>query len=152
LELFNEAQKLGVTQEQLANLLGLERHRLSRWRTRREEGSLKDRLPEPRLAPHRLLSKEREVFLQLATREGVADVSIPVLCAYGSDLDLVHISPSSGYRILREAQLSEPRGRARNRKSLPRIDHDLAIAPNRIWCWDITALATYTGGLLIIFI
>jgi len=147
LELFDQAQKVGVTQERLVNLLGLERHRLSRWRTRREEGSLKDRLSGPRIAPHRLLSEEREVFLELATREGLADASVPVLCAYGSDLDLVHISPSSGYRILREAQLSEPRGRARNRKSLPRIDHDLAIAPNRLWCWDITALATYTRGL-----
>lgn len=141
MELFDQAQKVGVTQEQLVNLLGLERHRLSRWRARRKEGSLKDRLSGPRIAPHRLLSEEREVFL------GLADASVPVLCAYGSDLDLVHNKSLQWLSYSQEAQLSESRGEARNRKSLPRIDHDLALAPNRLWCWDITALATYTRSL-----
>lgn len=147
MELFEQAREVGVTQERLANLLGLERHRLSRWRSQREKGSLEDMLPGPRFAPHRLLLEERKAFLKLATREDLVDASIPVLCAYGKDLNLVHLSPSSGYRILREAELSQPRGSARNRKSLPRIDHGLAIAPNTLWCWDITALATSTRGL-----
>lgn len=85
--------------------------------------------------------------MNLATQEDLADVSVPVLSAYGSDVDLVHLSPSSGYRILREAQLSEPRGTARRRNPLPRIDHDLAVAPNSLWCWDITPLATFISGL-----
>ena len=53
--------------------------------------------------------------MKLAVREDLADASVPVLCAYGSDTDMVHVSPSTGYRILKEAHLSEPRGRARRR-------------------------------------
>lgn len=41
-------------------------------------------------------------------QEDLADASVPVLCAYGSDTEVVHLSPSTGYRILQEAQLSEP--------------------------------------------
>lgn len=114
MELFDQTQKVGVTQKQLVKFLGLEKHRLSRWRTRGEEGSLKDRLPGPRIAPHRLLSEEREVFLGLASREELADASVAVLYDYGGDLDLVHIGFSSGYCILKEAQFSESRGITRN--------------------------------------
>ena len=43
LELFDQAREVG-NQERLADLLGLERHRLSHWRTRRDEGFLEDGL------------------------------------------------------------------------------------------------------------
>jgi len=106
LEMFDQAHEVGMTQERLATLLGLERHRLSRWRVQKREGSLEDSLPGPRQAPHRLLSEERDAFLALAAREDLADASVPVLCAYGSDMDVVHLSPSTGYRLLKEAHLS----------------------------------------------
>jgi transposase InsO family protein len=147
LEMFDQAHAIGMTQERLATLLGLERHRLSRWRAQKIKGSLEDSLPGSRQAPHRLLPEEREAFLTLAAREDLADASVPVLCAYGSDTDVVHLSPSTGYRLLKEAHLSEPRGSARHRHPLPRINHDLAVSPNCLWCWDITPLATYTLGL-----
>ena len=145
--MFDQARAVGMTQERLGGLLGLERHRLSRWRVQKMKGSLEDGLPGPRQAPHRLLPEERDAFLALAARDDLADASVPVLCAYGSDTDVVHLSPSTGYRLLKEAHLSEPRGSARHRKPLPRINHDLAVSPNRLWCWDITPLATYTLGL-----
>lgn len=147
LNLFDQARNLGVKQQALVHLLGLERHRLSRWRLRREGGVLEDRFPGPRQAPHRLLSEEREAFLKLARCEELADAAVPVLCAYGSDRDIVQVSPSTGYRILKEAHWSEPRGTARKRKSFPRIDHGLAVAPNCLWCWDITPLYTYVSRL-----
>jgi transposase InsO family protein len=147
LEMFDQAREVGMTQERLGALLGLERHRLSRWRVQKMRGSLEDGLPGPRQAPHRLLPEERDAFFALAAREDLADASVPVLCAYGSDTDVVHLSPSTGYRLLKEAHLSEPRGSARHRHPLPRINHDLAVSPNCLWCWDITPLATYTLGL-----
>jgi len=145
--MFDQARSVGMTQERLGALLGLERHRLNRWRVQRVKGSLEDNLPGPREAPHRLLPGEREAFLALAAREDLADASVPVLCAYGTDTDVVHLSPSTGYRLLKEAHLSEPRGSARHRHPLPRIDHDLAVSPNCLWCWDITPLATNALGL-----
>ena len=145
--MFDQARAVGMSQEHLGALLGLERHRLSRWRVQKAKGSLEDDVPGPRQAPHRLLPEEREAFLSLAAREDLADASVPVLCAYGSDTDIVHLSPSTGYRLLKEAHWSEPRGTARHRKPMPRIDHDLAVSPNGLWCWDITFLATYTSGL-----
>ncbi len=145
--MFDQAHAIGMTQERLGALLGLERHRLSRWRTQKTKGSLEDGLPGPRQAPHRLLPQEREAFLALATREDLADASVPVLCAYGSDMDVVHLSSATGYRILKEAHVSEPRGSARHRKPMPRINHHLDVSPNCLWCWDITPLATSTLGL-----
>jgi hypothetical protein len=116
LELFDQAREVGMPQERLGALLGLERHRLSRWRVQKIRSSLQDGLPGPRQASHRLLPEEREAFLALAARQDLADASVPVLCAYGSDTDVVHLSPSTGYRLLKEAHLSEPRGSARHRK------------------------------------
>jgi len=101
---------------------------LSRWRVQKKKGSLEDGLSGPRQAPHRLLPEERDAFLALAAREDLADASVPVLCAYGSDTDVVHLSSSTGYRLLKEAHLSEPRGSARHRHPLPRINHDLAVS------------------------
>ncbi len=46
--------------------MGLERHRLSRWRVQKVKGSLEDGLPGPQQAPHRLLPEERDAFLALA--------------------------------------------------------------------------------------
>jgi hypothetical protein len=132
--MFDQARAIRMGQQWLGALLGLERHRLSRWRVQKTKGSLEDGLPGPRQAPHRLLLEEREAFLALATREDLADASVPVLCAYGSDTDIVHLSPSTEYRLLKEAHLSEPRGTARHRKPMPRIDHDLAFSPNCLWC------------------
>ena len=145
--MFDQARAIGMPKEHLGALLGLERHRLSRWRVQKAKGSLEDGVAGPRQAPHRLLPEEREAFLSLVAREDLADASVPVLCAYGSDTDIVHLSPSTGYRLLKEAHLSEPRGTARHRKPMPRINHDLAVSPNCLWCWDITFLATYTSGL-----
>ena len=125
--MFDQAHAIGMPQERLATLLGLERHRLSRWRAQKIKGCLEDSLPGSRQAPHRLLPEEREAFLALAAREDLADASVPVLCAYGSDTDVVYLSPSTGYRLLKEAHLSEPRGSARHRHPLPRIHHDLAV-------------------------
>src|SRR4030067_2128915 len=105
-----------MTQERRGPLLGSERHRLSRWRTQKIRGSLQDGLPGPRQASHRLLPEERDAFLALAAREDLADASVPVLCAYGSDTDVVHLSPSTGYRLFKEVNLSGPRGGARHRK------------------------------------
>ncbi len=109
--MFDQAHAIGMTQERLGALLGLERHRLSRWRVQKMNGSLEDSIPGPRQAPHRLLPEEREAFLALAAREDLADASVPVrqrrirlsrmLCAYGSDMDVVYLSPSTGYRILK---------------------------------------------------
>ena len=70
LEMFDQAHRVGMTQERLATLLRVERHRLSRWRTQKIKGSLEDNLPGPRQAPHRLLQEEREAFLALARSGG----------------------------------------------------------------------------------
>jgi hypothetical protein len=105
LVLFDQVRKVGMPQERLATLLGSERHRLSRWRVQKREGSLEDSLPGPRQAPYRLLPEERDAFLALAAREDLADASVPVLCAYGSDTYMVHLSLSTGYRLFKAAHL-----------------------------------------------
>jgi len=76
----------------------------------------------------------------------LADASVPVLCAYGSDTDVVHLSPSTGYRLLKK-----------------RIFRSLGEVPDiAILCLELTmiwpslqlslvlgchSLATYTLGL-----
>ena len=51
MELFDQAREIGMTQERLVALLGLESHRLSRWRVQKMKGSLENGLPSPRQAP-----------------------------------------------------------------------------------------------------
>ena len=64
-----------------------------------------------------------------------------------ADQGLYYASESSFYRLLREANRVNERGRAKPRQKRAKPDEYCATGPNQIWCWDVTWLHSPVNGL-----
>lgn len=130
-------------------MLMIQRRRVLRWRKRQYQGQgLENGRPGPEQAPHRILTVEREQVLALARREDYADCSHRILTVLAWEQNIVWVSFSTTYRILREAGLTTGRCHyhRHNGHSLPPTRRPLT-GPNQRWCWDISYLPTHERGI-----
>ena len=63
-----------------------------------------------------------------------------------ADREMYLASEASFYRVLREAAQRQHRGKAQGPRTVPKPKGYKAIAPNQVWSWDITFLATTITG------
>jgi transposase InsO family protein len=143
--MIEQAKEKGLTVTRSCVFWRINRRRIVRWRTRRENGqSLENFKPGPRQPVHRLLPEETEAVLMMAKKEEYADLSHRLLTVTAWDLKIFFVSFSSVYRILRAANLMAMRGiqRRHNSRSIPPVRKELT-GPNQRWCWDISYLPTY---------
>jgi putative transposase len=143
--MIEQAKEKGLTVTRCCVFWRINRRRVVRWRTRRQEGqSLANLKPGPRQPGHRLLPEETEAVLMMAKKEQYADLSHRLLTVTAWDLKIFFMSFSSVYRILRSANLMTMRGaqRRHNGRSIPPVRKELT-GPNQRWCWDISYLPTY---------
>lgn len=143
--MISRAKTQGVPQARLCALVGLSARRVRRWRqVLQKRGSLADRTPGPRSAPHRILPEEKKSFLSFACSEAQKDASARVVAYRAQDQGLVALSPATAYRILHQEGLVSERGRARRlRRSGGKPPRQELTGPNQRWCWDITYLRTF---------
>ena len=96
--------------------------------------------PRPARTPARngqaLTAAERAAVLTLINTETYAELSIGQIYARELDEDRYHCSPSSMYRIARDAGQTRERRRQATHpaKSKPEL---LADGPSQVWTWDI---------------
>jgi transposase InsO family protein len=141
LSCFEEAKSGGMSLKRFCEILQLNPRRLHRWL---ERDDLKDKKPgfAPGAAPHALTSKEKSVILDQAKNEQYADISHRILAYRSLDGDVIHASPSSFYRVMKDAGLTEHRGRHRgHRNNKPPVREELTGPLQRI-CWDISYIRT----------
>jgi transposase InsO family protein len=143
----NEACAAGARQSKACKTLGISSRTLQRWR---ENGQVKadgrgD--PDTRSEPHNKLSPlERQRMLNIANSQEFAHLPpnqiVPILADQGRYI----ASESTFYRVLREADQLAHRGKAKppTRKRPAPLQ---ANAPNQLWSWDITYLATTIKGV-----
>jgi len=86
-----------------------------------------------------LSSGEREAVLTLINTEAYADLSIGQIWARELDEGRYLCSPSSMYRIAREAEQSRERRRLATHPATVKPEL-LADGPSQVWTWDITKL------------
>jgi len=144
-----QAKTEGLTISRTCCFWKINRRRVTRWKTKRENGqSLENLKPGPRNPVHRLLPQEINAVLQMVVKEEYADMSHRILAVTAWDLKLFFVSFSSVYRILTSNGLMSMRGHNRhhNGKSVPPVRKTLT-GPNQRWCWDISYLLTYEKGL-----
>ena len=143
----NEACAAGARQSKACEVLGLSSRTLQRWR---ENGQVKADgrgQPDSRSEPHNKLSPlERQRILDIANSQEFAHLPpnqiVPMLADQGRYI----ASESTFYRVLREADQLAHRGKAKppTRKRPAPLQ---ANAPNQLWSWDITYLATTVKGI-----
>lgn len=146
IELIKVATTNGARQVKACKLLGISQRTLQRWR----EGDVvkcDGRSPANReIAPHNKLSEpERQQVMDIANSLEFANLPPSQIVPALADQGLYVASESSFYRLLREADQLAYRGKAKP-PTRQRPAPLQANAPNQLWSWDITYLASTVKG------
>lgn len=133
----DEALQAGVGLTAACSRLGVSPRTVQRWR---KPQSAEDRRCGPRTQPaNRLSQAERQRVLQVANSEQYRDLSPKQIVPRLADEGQYVASESTFYRVLREHEQLQHRGKARAPVKRARPEH-VASAPNQVWSWDITYL------------
>jgi putative transposase len=128
-------------------LAGIDLRTFQRWRA--GEGQVRaDRRPEaarPRPA-HALSEAERARLVALANEPRFAGTPPARIVPALADEGVYLASEASRHRVLRDHGQMRRRGRARPPRSAGPPSTHVAIAPGRVWCWDVTFLPTRVQG------
>lgn len=92
--------------------------------------------PEPK---NKLTKEEKQEILEVVKKEEFVDLPPTQIVPKLADQSIYIASESSFYRVLREENMQNHRGRSkRPERRLP--ESNLATAPKQVWTWDITWL------------
>ena len=143
LKLVAEAQQAGARRLCIAQLLGLSVRTLKRWETGESDGRPSAQRPAP---TNRLSEAERAEILRVCNLPSYAHLPPSQIVPGLADKGIYLASESSFYRILREAKQLQHRGRSLPPKKCHKPKSWRATAPNQVWSWDITYLASAIRG------
>jgi transposase InsO family protein len=148
-ELIKEASTAGARQSKACKVVGISSRTLQRWGEGEGDRVLADGrgAAAPRRHPrNKLSSLERQSVLDVANSQEFAHLApnqiVPMLADQGRYI----ASESTFYRVLRDAGQMTHRGKVKppTRKRPASLHAD---APNQLWSWDITYLATTVKGI-----
>ena len=136
LSLIEEAVGSGARRSRCAELLGLSRRTLERWRSGEAEDARTALPSAPRSGPpNKLTAEERAVILDTVNSTSFRDLSPNQIVPRLADEGLYLASESTIYRILREEEQLSHRGRSKaptQRGSAASRSH-LATGPGQVW-------------------
>ena len=145
LEYVDEAVSLGARKSKAAEILGINVRTLQRWR-KPETLSVDGRTQRAFTPSHKLSDEERAEILAMANSDEFKDCTphqiVPILAERGQYI----ASESSFYRVLSAANQLSHRHASRTPRSRNKPKALTATAPNQIYTWDITYLATQVKG------
>lgn len=142
LDLIDEAVDRGARQAEACETLGLDRRTVQRWRG----GPAEDQRRGPRRSPaNKLSDAERRRVLETVNSPKYRDLPPSQIVPRLADEGTYLASESSIYRILREMEQANERGRAKPRVHR-RPEPHVATCPNQVWSWDITYIKAPVRG------
>lgn len=146
-ELIETAMAQGARQDKACEVLGLSERTYQRWT--QQGGVEADQRPlVERQAPSNKLSEaERQQVLDTCNSPAYRSLPpsqiVPILADQGQYI----ASESSFYRVLHEKDQMAHRGKAQAPRKVSKPTAYPADAPNEVWSWDITYLASNIVGL-----
>lgn len=142
----DQACVAGARRDRACAVLGLTARGVQRWQ---EDGEIKAdgrrAAAQGRTPANALSAEERAHVLATVNRPEFADLSPKQIVPHLADQGTYLASESTVYRLLRAENQLAHRGKAKaatRRRPLPLV----ATAPNQVWTWDITYLATTVRG------
>jgi len=100
--------------------------------------------PEP---ANKLTERERQAVIDCCNSPEFANLPPNQIVPKLADQGLYLASESSFYRILKQVNQLQPRGRRKPQKTIKKPTSYTATKPNQVWSWDISYLPTGVIGL-----
>ncbi len=151
LDLIEETVAAGARRFKACELLEIDVRTLQRWRKAlREQAELADQrkaAAAERTPANKLSEAEREAIVTLCNQPEYQSMPPSQIVPRLADLGEYIASESSFYRVLRDADQVNRRGRAQIPRKVSKPDGHKATAPNQVWSWDITFLAASIRGV-----
>jgi transposase InsO family protein len=138
---------LTITAHKACAQLGLTLRTYQRW-TRGGDVKADARPQARRPAPaNKLSAQERQAILDICHQGEYASLPPAQIVPKLADEGRYIASEASCYRVRREADPRHHRGQAQAPRRVSQPKSDATSAPNPVWTWDITSLATTVLGL-----
>ena len=149
-DLITEAINAGARQQQACEILEIDVRTLRRWKQQLKEGkALEDcrkKAAESRIPANKLADEEQDAIIDLCNLPEYRSLAPSQIVPNLADQGLYLASESTFYRVLREVDQINRRGRAEKPRTIPKPKGYKAVAPNQVWSWDITFLASVVKG------
>ena len=144
--LIREAIASGAAKEKSCHILNIDVRTFNRWADK--STPIGDRRPEAiRPTPKNKISdEEAQIILEIVTSPEYQSAPPSQIVPKLADKGIYLASESTFYRVMKEAQLHNHRGRASKPANRPISTHR-ADGPNQVWMWDITWLPAAVKGL-----
>jgi len=150
MDLIEEAVSAGARRFKACAVLGIDVRTLQRWqKALQERDELADRRKAAgaeRTPANKLSEVEREAILAICNQPKYQSLPPSQIVPRLADEGEYIASESSFYRVLRETEQVNRRGRAQAPRTRPTPQSHKATAPNQVWSWDITFLASSIRG------
>jgi len=143
-ELVDAARRAGARLDRACAEMRIGLNTYRRWCIGGEDGRAHAVHAKP---SHALSQAEREAVLQTCLRPEFASLPPSQIVVRLLDEEARYLaSESTFYRVLREANAQHRRGRAAAPRHIGPPRRHRAEAPNQLWSWDVTYLATRVRG------
>lgn len=141
-KLVDEAMNGGARQKKACEELGISARTYQRWQVDGFEDRRQCVLKHP---SNKLNEQERQAIIETCNQLPYRSLSPKQIVPKLADQNIYIASESTFYRVLREENLLHHRGR-RQASCQAKPDSHIATAPNQVWSWDITYLASSIKG------
>ncbi|GGG09333.1 transposase [Cysteiniphilum litorale] len=141
----DEALNQGARQAPACAIMGINQRTYQRWKLNGYEDK---RQTVTKIAPsNKLTAAEKAQIITLCNNEEFASCSIKQIVPTLADRGVYIASESSFYRVLREANQMNHRGKSKSPRTVTKPQAYTANGANQIWSWDITYLASTIKGM-----
>ena len=151
LELIKEAVESGARQARACEILEITERTLRRWKKQlKEEQQLRDRrkaAASQRTPANKLTEAEKGQIIGICNRPEYQSLPPSQIVPRLADQGQYIASESSFYRVLHEVKQVNGRERANLPRTVNKAEGYKAEAPNQVWSWDITYLASLILGV-----
>ena len=145
IDLIEEAVNAGARRFKACEVLEIDVRTLQRWsKVLAEEKRLVDQrkaAASKRIPANKLSNEEREAILSVCSKPEFQSLPPSQIVPRLADSGEYIASESSFYRVLREADQAQRRGRAQIPCTVAKPEGFQATGPNQVWSWDITYCA-----------